>query len=295
MNDNLIANNAAIVSENETNYNTYDEEVSDDDVPVQQPVGSHARDSDSAGDKHDNLHLNNNKDSSKTNTCDDDPLYDPNGDDEDEAYVYRHLRGGVEEEQKVLMKVLNLDQDQDQDQDQHNNETSTNNVNRALQQENNQQSQFTTRTQSTKILKPRNSDGILSCPCCFQIVCMDCQKHEKYYNQFRAMFVMNIGVDWDVFVKPEEDAGKKKLMMMEDDENDEDNYHEDDNIGNKNLLQPIPDDHHIKDASEGEDEDDFGNENEVYYSVYCNNCRTQVAALDMRDEVYHFFGCIISG
>jgi len=29
------------------------------------------------------------------------------------------------------------------------------------------------------------------------IVCMDCQRHKRYDDQFWAMFVMNIGVDWE--------------------------------------------------------------------------------------------------
>jgi E2F-associated phosphoprotein len=32
----------------------------------------------------------------------------------------------------------------------------------------------------------------------------------------------------------------------------------------------------------------------VYYTVCCANCQTQVAALDMTDEVYHFYGCLAS-
>jgi hypothetical protein len=32
---------------------------------------------------------------------------------------------------------------------------------------------------------------MLSCPLCFTTVCIDCQQHELYETQFRAMFVMN--------------------------------------------------------------------------------------------------------
>lgn len=35
------------------------------------------------------------------------------------------------------------------------------------------------------------SDAILSCPLCFTTLCVDCQQHAYYENQFRAMFVMN--------------------------------------------------------------------------------------------------------
>ncbi|QQP56151.1 E2F-associated phosphoprotein [Caligus rogercresseyi] len=40
-----------------------------------------------------------------------------------------------------------------------------------------------------------NSDAVLNCPACFAVVCLDCQRHELYQNQYRAMFVMNCSVD----------------------------------------------------------------------------------------------------
>lgn len=39
--------------------------------------------------------------------------------------------------------------------------------------------------------RSHRSDAILSCPLCFTTLCIDCQQHEKWENQFRAMFVMN--------------------------------------------------------------------------------------------------------
>ena len=39
--------------------------------------------------------------------------------------------------------------------------------------------------------RAHRSDAILSCPLCFTTLCIDCQQHDKYDNQFRAMFVMN--------------------------------------------------------------------------------------------------------
>jgi hypothetical protein len=83
---------------------------------------------------------------------------------------------------------------------------------------------------------------------------MDCQRHERYENQFRAMFVMNIGVDWE-----------SKLVH-----------------GPKGLVE-------LNESSEKAD-----SEHEVYQSVYCLQCQTQVAALDMKEELYHFFGCLAS-
>jgi hypothetical protein len=154
-----------------------------------------------------------------------DDLYGENLDAEDEAWVYKHMRGGVEETVKVRQ---------------------TKNSAQLMQQ--------------AKLLMPRTSDAVLSCPCCFAIVCMDCQQHERFKNQFRAMFVMNIGVEWN-----------HELIYSDK---------------SKTLIDkpPIPS-HHVplEDPQE-----------QVYYSVHCSTCRTQVAALDMGDEVYHFFGCLAS-
>ena len=38
------------------------------------------------------------------------------------------------------------------------------------------------------------TDALLSCACCFAIVCLDCQRHAKYLHQYRAMFVQNCQV-----------------------------------------------------------------------------------------------------
>jgi hypothetical protein len=35
----------------------------------------------------------------------------------------------------------------------------------------------------------------LSCPCCFSILCTDCQRHEQFKTQWRAMFVQNCSVE----------------------------------------------------------------------------------------------------
>ncbi|GIM06548.1 hypothetical protein Vretimale_10840, partial [Volvox reticuliferus] len=43
----------------------------------------------------------------------------------------------------------------------------------------------------------RVSDAVLSCPGCFTTLCIDCQRHEKYHHQYRAMFVMNCTIDED--------------------------------------------------------------------------------------------------
>lgn len=162
-----------------------------------------------------------------------DELYDHDLDEENEAYVYRHLRGGAEETITVAS-------------------AGTTTGGRRLPGQ-------------LQVLKPRNSDAILSCPCCFQIVCMDCQKHDRYVNQYRAMFVMNIGVQWQKRYRY--DTGEHELVEIESSAI----------YSSVNVVQDV--------SKEKE---------EVYYSVYCLNCNTEVAVLNMEDEVYHFTGCLAS-
>ncbi|XP_023234732.1 E2F-associated phosphoprotein-like isoform X2 [Centruroides sculpturatus] len=40
-----------------------------------------------------------------------------------------------------------------------------------------------------------NSDAVLNCPACLSLLCLDCQRHEIYKSQYRAMFVKNCSVD----------------------------------------------------------------------------------------------------
>ncbi|KAK9767595.1 hypothetical protein K7432_002482 [Basidiobolus ranarum] len=49
--------------------------------------------------------------------------------------------------------------------------------------------------------KVRPTDAVLTCPLCWTPLCYDCQKHEKFTNQFRAMFVENCKVVTDELLK----------------------------------------------------------------------------------------------
>jgi len=39
------------------------------------------------------------------------------------------------------------------------------------------------------LTRARRTDAVLSCPCCFTPLCYDCQRHDTYVTQYRAMFV----------------------------------------------------------------------------------------------------------
>lgn len=48
---------------------------------------------------------------------------------------------------------------------------------------------------ANKDLKPLpNSDAVLNCPACLSLLCLDCQRHDVYKSQYRAMFVSNCTV-----------------------------------------------------------------------------------------------------
>ncbi|KAH6815362.1 E2F-associated phosphoprotein [Perilla frutescens var. hirtella] len=48
----------------------------------------------------------------------------------------------------------------------------------------------------------RTSDAVLSCPACFTTLCLDCQRHEKYVTQYRAMFVVNCRINDEEVSQP---------------------------------------------------------------------------------------------
>mmetsp|Transcript_8449 Transcript_8449/g.9288 ORF Transcript_8449/g.9288 Transcript_8449/m.9288 type:complete len:391 (-) Transcript_8449:28-1200(-) len=241
-----------------------------------------------------------------------DPLYNPNEDDEDEAYVYKHLRGGIEE--YVSVQKQNTQNKDDIGTGKNSTATSsahgsnkgnTDNITTSLSSQTQTQNQRY--LEQVKMLKPRTSDGILSCPCCFTIVCMDCQKHEKYSNQYRAMFVMNIGVDWDVTISPENHKNTNTNNTNTNNSNKKTkltktttksvNSEKIDAVINTNvkLIPTYDDDDNDDDNMKKMDDNNKEVDDDIYYSVKCIHCRTEVAGLDMRDEVYHFFGCIVSG
>lgn len=175
-----------------------------------------------------------------------DELFDDHADDDDEAYVYKNLRSGVEE---TITIVKN----------------------------NGQGSNVSTMREQIRVYKPRYSDAVLSCPCCFRIVCMDCQRHERYHDQYRAMFVMGITVRWDhVLVYDERAQG----LVRKD--------HQHSGIAEAYFSDMPKFINKIAPEVVGSSADIS------YYAVYCANCETQVAALDMEDEVYHFYGCLAS-
>lgn len=192
-----------------------------------------------------------------------DDLFDDQADEEDEAYVYKYMRSDIEETFTIR-----------------NNPTSQENDNNSSHNHHDirQQGSIPIPPDRFKVqaLKPRSSDAVLACPCCFNIVCMDCQRHERFKDQYRAMFVMSIIVRWDLPLTY--DINLKRLVPSTIAHNNNN-----DNVGNRKEHSKITN-----------DDNDCDQNNVHYYTVCCSSCETTVAALDMNDEVYHFHGCITS-
>ena len=138
--------------------------------------------------------------------------------------------------------------------------------------------------------KPRTSDAVLSCPCCFNILSMDCQQHHRYKNQFRAMFVMGITVDWEHRLIYDDKVGGLVRFYQNPQQLATNNNTSQDAIPNNNNNNNNNNNQHCKIvAPDHQEEAEI-----IYYAVACANCQTSVAALDMTDEVYHFYDCLAS-
>jgi hypothetical protein len=113
------------------------------------------------------------------------------------------------------------------------------------------------------------SDAVLNCPACFTTLCMDCQRHEFYSNQYRAMFVMNCMVDKSETLRvPIKEAKSKNRRNKKQDLVPSELERE--------TLGQIP-----------------SSTNDLFNPVKCKICSTQVAVYDS-EEVYHFFNVLSS-
>jgi len=65
-------------------------------------------------------------------------------------------------------------------------------------------------SKSEKKQKLPSSDAILDCPACMVTVCLDCQRHDTYKNQYRAMFVQHCRVDKSETLNFPTNAKKRK-------------------------------------------------------------------------------------
>ncbi|KAI3421670.1 uncharacterized protein J3R85_012028 [Psidium guajava] len=104
----------------------------------------------------------------------------------------------------------------------------------------------------------RGTDAVLSCPACFTTLCLECQRHEKYVTQYRAIFVMNCEVMKEKAHPPSSAHPKSRKRGRGSD---------------------TPD---ARPAS-----------GETLKHVCCSICSTEVGVMD-EEEIYHFYNVLPS-
>ncbi|CAL2036331.1 unnamed protein product [Caenorhabditis brenneri] len=107
------------------------------------------------------------------------------------------------------------------------------------------------------------ADGVLSCPGCMVELTRDCQRHEIYKTQYRAMFVSNCQLVGEKMAI--EKTGKEKRRQRQK--------------ARKSGGQA--------DAAAAPVLD----ESDLYTQVKCSSCGTIVAMMDS-EEIYHFFNVL---
>ncbi len=96
--------------------------------------------------------------------------------------------------------------------------------------------------------KAANSDAVLNCPGCFCLLCLDCQRHQLYENQYRAMFVVNCHV-----------------------------------VEGERLRFPLS-----KSAKKNRRKEEQQEDDELYQPVRCDHCSTEVAVYDKDEVYHFF-------
>lgn len=119
-----------------------------------------------------------------------------------------------------------------------------------------------------------STDAVLDCPACMTTLCIDCQRHDIYPHQFRAMFVMNCRVDTTELLRVPEQAPKKKAKKS------------------KKPAAPSGDAGGAS-GSGGVTGEGVEDGKDKFHPVKCDECDTVVGVIDM-DEVYHFFNVLTS-
>ncbi|KAG0227892.1 hypothetical protein BGW41_003637 [Actinomortierella wolfii] len=123
------------------------------------------------------------------------------------------------------------------------------------------------------------TDAILVCPMCWTTLCYDCQQHEFYPHQFRAMFVENCRtIENELLRFPKASSTKsQKKKVHQSRVPDTPTTPTQDASASPPQFQP----------------DDDDSPDVVYHPVVCESCNTKVAVVDS-DEIYHFFHVIAS-
>jgi len=119
----------------------------------------------------------------------------------------------------------------------------------------------------------RETDAILSCPCCLETLTLESQRHAVHSHQYRTMFVQPGSVQIDrtqrVRMPPLPQEMKKERTVRSKKGNPS-------NTAPTGSDEPMTTEQPPADAAE------------AYHPVKCAGCQTEVGLFDSKD-VYHFF------
>ncbi|XP_013421403.1 E2F-associated phosphoprotein isoform X2 [Lingula anatina] len=179
------------------------------------------------------------------------------------------------------------------------------------------------------------SDAVLNCPACMTSLCLDCQRHDLYKEQYRAMFVMNCKVDRTEILrypkssmttsrKRKKNSSKPERFPAESDlssvckSKQSTNSDRNESIGSIKTSAVVPGgavsegsgaatcdtnstlpDSSIPSSVPSVPQCPSGSSvaapstDDVYYPVKCSECNTEVGVVD-KDEIFHFFNVLAS-
>ncbi|KAG1701829.1 hypothetical protein DVH05_010321 [Phytophthora capsici] len=115
------------------------------------------------------------------------------------------------------------------------------------------------------------TDATLCCPCCFVTVCMICERHATYTNQYRSTAAINCRVKREEILTYTSSEGGRVASQP---------FHKRQNLaGNKSRTTG-------QQIAQLLQEDEF-------YPVSCSDCGTMVGVFDKHQQ-YHFFNALPS-
>ncbi|GLD96622.1 hypothetical protein PINS_up005305 [Pythium insidiosum] len=119
--------------------------------------------------------------------------------------------------------------------------------------------------------KEGETDATLCCPCCFVTVCMDCQRHARYPNQYRAQVAMNCRVKTDEILT----------------------YGSEGETSERGRAPQIGDHRRLSRMERGHAQPNQRLQRDEYFGVVCSDCGTTVGVYD-HQQFYHFFNVLPS-
>jgi hypothetical protein len=185
----------------------------------------------------------------------DELFYDPNMDEEDENWI--------NEQRKTCKKIVTP--------------VKASNLKSILKSTSDRSSNKTEEipdsTESKVMYLNAHTDAVLNCPCCMTTLCMDCQRHEKYQTQYRAMFVSSCKINEEEQLKyPKEEFDSMALNMKKFKKK---------KISKEESKSQIEPNQVLK-------------EYDIFRPVMCQICNTEVGVYEEKGELYHFFNVIAS-